>query len=160
MSTRSRAANGRYIATDPTTDPTGGGGDDNRGPDLSANTETEPVADQGAVPDAGDLAGQGGEGAGTDSESSTDPSQDGSGSDDEVEHTDKDQPDPAQAFRKAAEDGIRDWLATISSKDEMGSVVQALRSAGIHIPGIEEEDPSLLATTSQSSPFLLQHNLR
>ena len=79
MSTRSRAANGRYIATVPATDPTGGGGDDNRGPDLSANTETEPVADQGAVPDAGDLAGQGGEGAGTDSESSTDPSQDGSG---------------------------------------------------------------------------------
>ena len=76
MSTRSRAANGRYIATVPTTDPTGGGGDDNRGPDLSANTETEPVADQGAVPDAGDLAGQGGEGAGTDTEPSTDPSQD------------------------------------------------------------------------------------
>ena len=79
MSTRSRAANGRYIATVPTTDPTGGGGDDNRGPDLSANTETEPVADQGAVPDAGDLAGQGGEDAGTDTESSTEPFQDGSG---------------------------------------------------------------------------------
>ena len=134
MSTRSRAANGRHIATDPTTDPTGGGGDDNRAPDLSANTETEPVADQGAVPDAGDLAGQGGEGAGTDTESSTEPFQDGSGSDDEEDlPTDKDQSDPAKAFRKAAEDGIRDWLATISSKDEMGSVVQALRSAGYNV---------------------------
>ena len=150
MSTRSRAANGRYTATDATTDPTGGGGDDNREPDLSANTETEPVADQGAAPDAGDLAGQGGDGAGTDSESSTESSQDGSGSDDEEERNDKDQPDPTQAYRKAAEDGIRDWLSTVTSKDEMGSVVQALRAAGIHIPGIEE-DPSLLLSTSQSS---------
>ena len=150
MSTRSRAANGRYIATDATTDPTGGGAEETQEPDLSANTEPEPLADPGAEPDSGDLAGQGGDGAGTDSESSTESSQDGSGSDDEEECNNKDQPDPAQAYRKAAEDGIRDWLGTVTSKDEMGSVVQALRAAGIHIPGIEE-DPSLLRSTSQSS---------
>ena len=150
MSTRSRAANGRYIATDATTDPTGGGAEETQEPDLSANTEPEPLADPGAEPDSGDLAGQGGDGAGTDSEPSTESSQDGSGSDDEEECNNKDQPDPAQAYRKAAEDGIRDWLGTVTSKDEMGSVVQALRAAGIHIPGIEE-DPSLLRSTSQSS---------
>ena len=116
MSNRSRASNGRFSATDATTDPKGGGGEETQEPDLSANTEPEPLADPGAGPDSGDLAGQGGDGAGTDSESSTEPSQDGSGSDDEEEHPDKDQPDPAQAFRKAAEDGIRDWLGTVTTK--------------------------------------------
>ena len=136
MSTRSRAPNGRFATTNATTDPTGGGGQADTEPDLSANTETEPPVDQGAAPDPGHLAGQGGEGAGTDTESSTEPFQDGSGSDDEEDlPTDKDQSDPAKAFRKAAEDGIRDWLGTVTSKDEMGTVVQALRSAGIHIPG-------------------------
>ena len=150
MSTRSRAPNGRFSATNATTDPTGGGVEETQEPDLSANTEPEPLADPGAEPDSGDLAGQGGDGAGTDPESSTESSQDGSGADDEEECNNKDQPDPAQAYRKAAEDGIRDWLGTVTSKDEMGTVVQALRAAGIHIPGIEE-DPSLLRSTSQSS---------
>ena len=152
MSTRSRAPNGRFATTNATTDPTGGGGQADTEPDLSANTETEPPVDQGAAPDPGHLAGQGGEGAGTDTESSTEPFQDGSGSDDEEDlPTDKDQSDPAKAFRKAAEDGIRDWLGTVTSKDEMGTVVQALRSAGIHIPGIEgeEENPLLPTDTSQ-----------
>ena len=152
MSTRSRAPNGRFSATNATTDPTGGGGEGTQEPDMSANTETEPFADQGAAPDAGDLAGQGGEEAGTDTEPSTDPSQHGSGSDDEEEPTDKDQPDPAQAYRKAAEDGIRDWLSTVTSKDEMGTVVQALRSAGIHIPGIEGEENPLLPTDTSQRP--------
>ena len=152
MSTRSRAPNGRFATTNATTDPTGGGGQADTEPDLSANTETEPPVDQGAAPDPGHLAGQGGEGAGTDTESSTEPFPDGSGSDDEEDlPTDKDQTDPAKAFRKAAEDGIRDWLGTVTSKDEMGTVVQALRSAGIHIPGIEgeEENPLLPTDTSQ-----------
>ena len=147
MSTRSRAPNGRFATTNATTDPTGGGGQADTEPDLSANTETEPPVDQGAAPDPGHLAGQGGEGAGTDTKSSTEPFQDGSGSDDEEDlPTDKDQSDPAKAFRKAAEDGIRDWLGTVTSKDEMGTVVQALRSAGIHIPGIEgeEENPTIV----------------
>ena len=122
MSTRSRAPNGRFATTNATTDPTGGGGQADTEPDLSANTETEPPVDQGAAPDPGHLAGQGGEGAGTDTESSTEPFQDGSGSDDEEDlPTDKDQSDPAKAFRKAAEDGIRDWLGTVTSKDEMGT---------------------------------------
>ena len=121
MSTRSRAPNGRFATTNATTDPTGGGGQADTEPDLSANTETEPPVDQGAAPDPGHLAGQGGEGAGTDTDSSTEPSQDGSGSDDEEDlPTDKDQSDPAKAFRKAAEDGIRDWLDTVTSKDERG----------------------------------------
>ena len=102
MSTRSRASNGRFSATNATTDPTGGGGEETQEPDLSANTEPEPLADPGAGPDSGDLAGQGGDGAGTDSEPSTESSQEGSGSDDEVERHDKDQTDPAQAYRKAA----------------------------------------------------------
>ena len=80
MSTRSRAPNGRFATTNTTTDPTGGGGQADTEPDLSANTETEPPVDQGAAPDPGHLAGQGGEGAGTDTESSTEPFQDGSGS--------------------------------------------------------------------------------
>ena len=111
--------------------------------------------DQGAAPDPGHLAGQGGEGAGTDTESSTEPSQDGSGSDDEEDlPTDKDQSDPAKAFRKAAEDGIRDWLGTVTSKDEMGTVVQALRSAGIHIPGIEGEEENPLLRSRQRTKAL------
>ena len=115
MSTRSRASNGRFSATDATTDPAGGGGEETQEPDLSANTEPEPLADPGAGPDSGDLAGQGGDGAGTDSEPSTESSQEGSGSDDEVERNDKDQTDPAQAYRKAAEDGIREWLGTVTT---------------------------------------------
>ena len=99
MSTRSRAPNGRFSATNATTDPTGGGGEETQEPDLSANTEPEPLADPGAGPDSGDLAGQGGDGAGTDSESSTESSQDGSDSDNKEERNDKDQPDPAQRYR-------------------------------------------------------------
>ena len=71
MSTRSRAPNGRFSATNASTDPTGGGVEGTQEPDLSANTEPEPLSDPGAEPDSGDLAGQGGDGAGTDSESST-----------------------------------------------------------------------------------------
>ena len=117
MSTRSRAPNGRFATTNATTDPTGGGGQADTEPDLSANTETEPPVDQGAAPDPGHLAGQGGEGAGTDTESSTEPFQDGSGSDDEEDPpTDKDQSDPAKAFRKAAEDGFQNRKKVVMKK--------------------------------------------
>ena len=47
MPTRSRAPDGRLVPINATTDPTGGGGETDQEPDLSANTEPEPPVHQG-----------------------------------------------------------------------------------------------------------------